>query len=496
MTRYACLYVAGFQAAAHVRAEPALADRALAVLAGRAPARRVVEATAAARAAGVVPGVTESEARARCASLVTRAVSADRAAAARHALLEAVLGVSPRIEDADDGVVHADLAGLARLFGDDVAVGERLHRAARRAGLTATVVIAGSRTAARLLARVATRLTVVPPGGDRAALAPLPVATLALPADLAATLTAWGVRSLGDLAALPREGLGVRLGAAGLRAQDEACGVDRAPFRPWTPPPYWEEAQALDWEIGTWELLAPVLGAVIERLTGRLAAAHLAADGVQLELELASGARDERFVTFAHPLAEPGPMLALIALDVGARPPGAAITRVSVSARMVLPAPGQRGLWQLPVPAGRDLATTLARLQSLVGPDRVGAPVVLDSHRADAVALGAFAPPPRDGDLARDAACDVLAAPLAFRRLRPPRVVEVETGRGEPVRVTLGARPEPIVARVGPWRTSGEWWSARGWARDEWDVALRDGMICRLAHDRLADKWYLDGAYD
>ena len=490
--RFACVYVGNFQAAAHVRAEPALAERAVAVIAGRPPASLVVDATPAARAAGVVPGVTESEARARCASLATRAVSPDRAAGARQALLEAAFGVSPRVEDADEGVVFVDLAGLARLFGADAAIGERLHRAARRAGLTASVAIADSRTAARLVARGATRVTVVAPGSDRAALAPLSVATLALSVEVATTLTAWGVRTLGDLAALPRDGVGIRLGAAGVRAQDDACGIDRAPFHAWAPPPFWEEAQALDGEIATWELLVPVLTAVLERLAGRLDAAYLAADGVRLELGLASGGRDERFVTFAHPLAEPAPMLALLGLDVAQRPPGAAITRVAVAARTVRPAAGQRRLWQLPVPAGRDLATTLARLQSLVGRDRVGAPLLLDSHRPDAVALAPFAPPPRDGDVAGDAE----PAMLAFRRLRPPRPVDVETRAGEPVRVTLGTTPEPIVARVGPWRTSGEWWDTRGWARDEWDVTFRDGMICRLAHDRITNRWYLDGAYD
>jgi hypothetical protein len=89
-----------------------------------------------------------------------------------------------------------------------------------------------------------------------------------------------------------------------------------------------------------------------------------------------------------------------------------------------------------------------------------------------------------------------LSSPLAFRRLRPPRVVQVETAGDEPVRITLGAAPEPIVARVGPWRASGEWWDRRVWARDEWDISLADGMVCRLVHDRLSGEWMLDGAYD
>jgi hypothetical protein len=34
------------------------------------------------------------------------------------------------------------------------------------------------------------------------------------------------------------------------------------------------------------------------------------------------------------------------------------------------------------------------------------------------------------------------------------------------------------------------------WARDEWDVALADGTLWRLAHDRLTATWSLDALYD
>lgn len=496
VTRFACLCVAHFQAAAHIRAEPGLVDRPLAILAGAPPTSRVVDANAAAHADGVVPGLTEADARARCPRLVTRPVSDEYVASAQRALLDAAYGVSPRVEDVANGVVYVDVTGLGRLVGDDAAVAERLHAGARRVALAATVGIADSRTAALVMARVATRVHVVPRGEDRIALGPVSVDVLALEASLRDMLRRWGVRTLGDLAALPRDGLGTRLGPAGLAAHDRALGVDRDPFEAWTPPPYWEEAQGVEWEIAAWDGLAPIVAAVLGRLVGRLAAAHLTTEAVSIHLGLATREVDQRVVTFAHPLAEVKPMLALIELDLTARPPGAAVTRVTVSARAVPPAPGQRGLWQMPVPAGRDLATTLARLGTLVGPDRVGTPVLLDSHHPDAVTLMPFAPPPTEPDIDAPRAAPALDGPLAFRRLRPPRVVAVETAGDEPVRVTLGTAPEPIVAKVGPWRMSGEWWDRRVWARDEWDITLTDGMICRLVHDRLNDEWSLDGAYD
>ena len=95
------------------------------------------------------------------------------------------------------------------------------------------------------------------------------------------------------------------------------------------------------------------------------------------------------------------------------------------------------------------------------------------------------------------------ATPLALRRLRPPRRIEVATdgtaraGGRRPARVIVDGRPPVrVVTCAGPWRITGEWWDAHSWSRDEWDVELADGLLCRLARDRIQGHWYLDGVYD
>src|SRR5256884_627428 len=173
------------------------------------------------------------------------------------------------------------------------------------------------------------------PSSPRVALAGAPLAALDLAPDLVAPLEGWGVRTLGELAALPRDGLAVRLGPAGLRAHDLALGHDRDPFCAWTPPPFWEEAQGLEWEIDSLGALAVVLDAVLGRLCARLVAASLAADALDVRLELASGGHHARAVALAVPMCEVKPMLALLTLDLAAHPPAAAVTRVTVSAHPV-----------------------------------------------------------------------------------------------------------------------------------------------------------------
>ena len=511
--------------------EVALRERPLAILNPRvdrpnvggagAPTARIMttlEANAAAREQGVRPGMTETEARARCPMLLTRPWVEEYAASARHALLEAALAVSPRIEDGGAGLAYLDTVGLERLIGDPAAIGRRLVHQVRAIGLVPRVGLAASRTAARMAAATGSgAVTVIPPGRERAMLAKVPIAALDLAPDLAVTFGRWGVRTLGEVAALPREGLAMRLGPPGLRAHDLALGLDRDPFRPWTPPPFWEEVQGLEWEIDSLGVLAGVLETVLERLCRRLAAVALVADALEIRLGLASGGHHARDVSLAYPMSEVKPMLTLVALDLEAHPPPAAVTRVAISAHPIRTQAGQGGLWQPPAPVPRDLVTVLARLAALVGADNLGSPVLVDSHRPDAFTMLAFSPPTepagsdprqRGGSSPRREAftLDDSARPhavrqgppsqrgprLALRRIRPARHVEVETVGERPARVEARL----VMASAGPWRASGEWWDLKAWARDEWDVALGDGSLCRLTRDRLGGHWYLDGFYD
>ena len=75
--------------------------------------------------------------------------------------------------------------------------------------------------------------------------------------------------------------------------------------------------------------------------------------------------------------------------------------------------------------------------------------------------------------------------------------VTVEDGRPVRVRVSRAGLPEGCIETcAGPWRTSGEWWAGTSWDRDEWDVALDGGAVCRLFRDRRKDRWFVEGVYD
>jgi protein ImuB len=83
---------------------------------------------------------------------------------------------------------------------------------------------------------------------------------------------------------------------------------------------------------------------------------------------------------------------------------------------------------------------------------------------------------------------------LSIRLFRPPRAARVALASGHPSFVTAGAIRGKILDLAGPWRTSGDWWAADPWLRDEWDIALTDGALYRLYCDPKG--WFVEGSYD
>ena len=76
--------------------------------------------------------------------------------------------------------------------------------------------------------------------------------------------------------------------------------------------------------------------------------------------------------------------------------------------------------------------------------------------------------------------------------MRPSPRVDVELKGQRPARVNA----RRVIGCAGPWRASGEWWDVDALAREEWDVVLSDGALCRIARDRITGHWYLDALYD
>ena len=425
-------------------------------------------------------------------------------------LVQVAREFSPRIETYDR-LVTLDISGLGSLIGEPRAIGEELRRAAADAGLAAHVAVAATSTAAMLLAHARAGLTVVPRGEEGKALAPLPLDLLDHLASarkpsapntlIAPELKRWGLRTLGELAALPSADLSARLGQTGLRWQRWARGEEMRPLVPAGSDERFEESLDLEWPIDGLEPLSFVLARLLDPLCERLAQRDRGAVVLRVTLVLVTsgeGGRElhERVIELPAPMRDARVLRTLALLDLESNPPAAAIDRVAVAVDVTEGRVLQFGLLARALPT-ETLATLTARLSALMGGDRIGSPALVDTYRPGAFAMAKFdpkSPIPNPQSPIPNPGC----SPAVVRRLRSPVPARVTLEQGRPVRVTTDRRGFSggrVERCEGPWRSSGDWWK-NGWNCDEWDMLLGDGVVYRIsyAHDRQT--WFVEGLID
>ena len=452
-----------------------------------------------------------------------------RAAGQVPALLAIARDFSPRVMRASDCEVLLDVSGLGRLIGPPPEIARQLARASYDAGLQASVALAPTQTTARLLATQA-------PDFPLARVPHLPVSLLrpleTLPPAINhrdrarpyETFERWGIATLGDLAALPADELASRLGRRGIALQRLARGLDPRPFVPDAETPRYIGRLELEWPIDALEPLSFVLARLLDPLSAALERADRGAAAIHLELRLTDRSTHTRLLQLPAAMRDPRVLRTLLLLDLesptsplrGLGETSAVTVAVDVVAIELDPAPAritQFSLLQRALPAPETLSTLTARLSALVGETRVGSPVQVDTHAPDAFEMTRYAPerPPSSPRGLGETGLPVHERRPGLRRQRPPLALRVAVEHGRPVQIASSRRGVPygaIAQAAGPWRSSGCWWNvvpdqpspglrrSGAWSRDEWDVALKSGAVCRIYQDRTTHVWFLDGVYD
>ncbi|MDA0365644.1 MAG: DNA polymerase IV [Chloroflexi bacterium] len=147
-----------------------------------------------------------------------------------HAMLREL---SPVVESVGIDEAYVDFTGVGDTPDAARALAERVRTRVREdLGVTVSACIAGSRTTAKVGSDRAKPdgLLEIPPGGDAAFLAPLPIRDLPLVGPkLGEALAAAQVRTIGDAAALDPRWLEQRFGRAGVMLAERARGIDPTP---------------------------------------------------------------------------------------------------------------------------------------------------------------------------------------------------------------------------------------------------------------------------
>src|SRR5262245_34051665 len=221
----------------------------------------------------------------------------------------------------------------------------------------------------------------------------------------------WGIHTVGQLAALDKEQLGARLGPEAIRMWERANGRSSRLLKLIRPPESFEESFEFEREIETAEPLLFMLRRFLEQLAIRLAAISLLAKALTLQITFANS-RDARHGTdlsdrrnetgltgkqiyrrvfkITQPTNDVDLLFRMLQTHLENFRSEHPIVAVALSAEPIKPAGEQFGLFETILRNPYQLSETLARLSALVGSDRIGTPVLEETHRPDAFRMQPF----------------------------------------------------------------------------------------------------------
>jgi protein ImuB len=300
----------------------------------------------------------------------------------------------------------------------------------------------------------------------------------------------WGIHTLGQLGALDREELGARLGPEAVRMWKRANAQSNRMLKLIRPPESFEENFEFENEIETAEPLLFMLRRFLEQLGVRLSGIYLVAKELTLRITFTNKQIYERVFKILQPTNNVDLLFRMLHTHLENFKSEYPIVAIALSAQPIKPAREQFGLFETTLRNPHQLSETLARLTALLSTDRVGTPILEETHRPDAFWMEPFLwhglSPHR---------IDRMPSPRrALRRFRPNVSASVLLDEERPMHLRGTDVRGKIIEQRGPFLISGNWWDEKSWARAEWDLQLEDGQLV-LAHQSQGT-WKLDGVYD
>ena len=477
-----------------VRARDPRLDGPFAVTTDIKNASRLAHLNAAARDAGLAPGLSVPDARAICPDLLTAPSDLPREEALLRALWRWADQLSPRVAiDGSDGLL-LDITGCAHLFGGEALMGEEARARLADRRIASKIGIADTKGAARALARVGeTAVSIAKAGDTYNALRPLPIDALDIPSSMVGELAQSGLKTIGQLYEIKSSELARRFGLELTCALGMSTGQDPDPISPRTADLPFAARMSLPEPIGFQSDLEGVLRRLAGSVCERLHSAQKGARRFVLTVRCVDTGDHHLPVGFAKPCFEVGPILQQFArpLDTLKIEYGADWFRLE--AQSVEPI----RLRQTRFGEGVDVADNVARAISTIG-NRIGFDHV---HRFEA----------RDSHLPEREFVSVQTMnrevdpvwkkaprrrPLRLYK-RPEYLRAIEPGR-PPTRFEWRGKAYRSNSVTGPERLTPEWWRDGDMrTRDYWMVQTHEGLrLWLLTYPGVEQpEWFVVGKF-
>jgi protein ImuB len=319
----------------------------------------VVACSPAARRRGVQPGMALAAACALDAGLkiFIRDVAAEQAALERVAAW--AIQYTPATSIASPAGVLLEIAGSLHLFGGLNRLCGSIERDVAELGYAACVACAPTPLAAQWFARAGLALKIRHHDALRHALERLPAAVLGQPPRVATLLEDIGVRTVGDVLSLPRDGVARRFGQPLIDSLDRALGRLPDVRPPFIPPSRFTAALPLPAPVHEAEALIFAARRLISELCGLLGAGG---NGAQ-ELHWMLTHEDREDTSFVMKLAaatrDPEHLASVLRERLGRMQLAGPVTTIALASGPLVPLPA-RSLSFLP--ATGDHSETVSRL--------------------------------------------------------------------------------------------------------------------------------------
>jgi hypothetical protein len=422
-------------------------------------------------------------------------------AASAAELAPALLEIAPRVHVGVRGVVWADARGL-----DARPLARALLDTLRAAGASARTraAIAATPVAAEVAAMhgAGEPILEVPPGEDRAYLAPFPLSVLVPPRELVPLLDGTGLEYCADLARLEQAAVEVRFGPVGVALWRLARADDRRLlFAPRPRPLPHASLEWTDYVLHDPERLLFVVNRLVGSVCTALRERGEGAGAFTLAFALAGGANvEERFLPSRAGADQPTWIrLVRDRLERIHLPDGVVAVELRVE-RVLVSETTQGDILDRGFASAGAAADALARLldrgATIVTPERSRHPLPARRTRWTTQDLAFVWARPQLGPGDTEPA-------LVLHRLTEPEPVEVAThdraGFAVPLRyrsLVHGSHEgwHELVTASGPDCLSGGQWES-AWAWEAYCCMRTDGELVQLCYDARSARWELHGTW-
>lgn len=378
-----------------------------------------------------------------------------------------------------DGLI-LEIEGSLRLLGQIQGITSAIRSGCADMGYTVVGACAPTWTAAWMLASARVEKIILHQNAVRKAISALPVDTLSCDERTVAALNAVGVRTVGQLLSLPRDGVARRFGQSILDQIDRAMGLLPEPREFYTTPATFAASLEFPANVTHAEALVFAARRLLTQLAGFLASRCGGIEWFRVRLLHDNAAATVLDIRLASPTRELDRLVILIRERFASLALTAPVYKITIEADEILSLTGNTtSLFPETIKDAGDCHRLIERLQARLGPDAVQGLSSLPDHR-----------PERSWESSKAGA----KADTGASTTRPLWLLE------KPRLLTeVGSKPhyeeEPLTVVAGPEIVEAGWWN--GDVKRDYFVAQSPAhstyWIFRERQEHGA--WYLHGIF-